>query len=419
MERATQLIFDIVGGKVGAITDITNTPILPKAHAILLRRSQITRLLGISIVDETVVDILSRLEMHVQSVDEGWKVQAPSFRFDVYREADLIEEIARIYGYDRIPMQRMQITEQPRSVPDYYLTYDRLSACLVDRGFCEAVTYSFVNPTLQQQLMPQSSALALTNPISNELSVMRMTLWPGLLTAYMHNQAHQCHRVRLFELGRCFLEQDEGENQPMRLGLLAAGLVMPEQWGVSERSVDFFDMKADIEALLALTSQSKITWQPGEHSALHPGQSAQCIRNGKSIGWVGILHPMHVVALDLPFSPVLAELDISALIQGQPIEFENISKFPSIRRDLAFVIDEKIEAATLLAAMKHAAGPLCSHADLFDIYQGDGIEPGKKSIAIALYFQDFERTLTDSEINAIIQTVVAHLRAQFGANLRA
>jgi len=419
MEKATQLILDIAGGQAGPINEVVNEAVLPKPHRILLRREQMTRLLGITIDDKDVVTILTRLDMQVQPNEQGWDVIAPSFRFDIFREVDLIEECARIYGYEQVPMQRMKFSEKPRAVSGCEVTRDRIANALVDRGYCEAVTYSFIHPKVQALLQPEQKALALTNPISSELSVMRSSIWPGLVMAYQHNQAHQCQRVRLFEMGRCFLDPNHEVGQPMKLALLAAGPVVQEQWGDNEKRVDFFDVKADVESIMALSGQQQLSWQAASHPALHPGQSAQCWLNGEPVGWIGALHPSHAKALDLPFSPILVELDYDLIKVGQRIDFKHISKFPSVRRDLALVVDEAITAATLIEASQAAAGALCHQVDLFDIYQGDGIEAGKKSVALALHFQDFERTLTDSEISAIIQNVVTQLGAQFGANLRA
>lgn len=348
---------------------------------------------------------------------ETWSVTPPSWRFDIAIEQDLIEEVARVYGYDNIASDAAKAPQVPRGASERQIGVERISQLLVDRGYQEAITYSFTDPNIQQALFPNEAALALANPISAELGVMRLSLWPGLVQALATNQRRQQSRVRLFEIGRKF--SSDGKQETNVVAGVAAGLAIPKQWGTESRAVDFYDVKDDVEGLLQLTGfAGGFTFEAAEHPALHPGQSACIRRHGQSVGWIGALHPRLVNALDLSYSAVVFELELGASFVAQVPEYQEISRFPSVRRDLALIVTETLRYQTLAEAVGDAAGPLLKELTAFDVYHGPGVEKGKKSIALGLVLQDTSRTLTDAEVDAAVARVVDHLAQRLDARLR-
>lgn len=416
IERATDLILKIAGGEAGELLEHGTTA----AHkpAINIRRTRIEKILGIKLADDVIENIFRKLSMTPTESVEGWLVTVPSYRQDINSEIDLIEEVARIYGYDNIPVRKM--TEDLQFLPAYETKIDlnRLRAVLVDNGYQEAITYSFVNPEYEQKLILQQHPLKLLNPISTELSTMRTNHWPGLIEAYRYNIHRQQPRIRLFEIGLCFLNEQNGLKQQLRLGGLCAGPLYPEQWSESKRSADFYDVKGDVERLLALAGRSNLQFEPYEHPALHPGQSAAIVSDQRVIGLLGALHPSVAQELDINQSLYLFDLDLDSIMDMSLPKYEMFSKFPAIKRDMALVVAADVHAEKLRQKILASGGELLKNVQIFDIYQGKGIESGKKSIALSLIFQHISRTLVDAEINESMQNIVAILHKDFNATLR-
>ncbi|TCO83449.1 phenylalanyl-tRNA synthetase beta subunit [Plasticicumulans lactativorans] len=420
LERATQLLLDIAGGSAGPLTEITSAGELPQATVVTLRQARIQRLLGIDIPPAETADLLERLGMSVDSVADGWRVTPPSWRFDVAIEEDLIEEIGRVRGYDRLPLHRPLSRFAIAPIPETRITLDRLRAILVDRGYQEAITYSFVDPAFQAALDPATAPVALANPISAELAVMRTSLWPGLLKALDHNRKRQQGRVRLFESGLRFVQTDAALLQDRRIGGVACGTAEPEQWGVPARAVDFFDVKGDVEALLAASGcGDAVRFVAAAHPALHPGQGARIEWEGELIGWMGQLHPAVEKALDLDGPIYLFELALDAVTDARLPRFTELSRFPAIRRDLAILLAEDVAATAVVECIRTYGGEWLRDVQLFDVYRGKGIDRGLKSLALGLILQDFSRTLTDPDVDDVISRIVAGLSSRFGASLRA
>ncbi|MCB1767223.1 MAG: phenylalanine--tRNA ligase subunit beta [Candidatus Competibacteraceae bacterium] len=418
-ERATRLLIDMAGGQPGPIVEAVSPEHLPTEPAIRLWPTRICKLLGMEIPRIQVEDILRRLGMVVVTEVDHWLVVPPSSRFDIALEADLIEEVIRVYGYDRAPANRPLTRLEMPAQPEEQLGLERLRETLVQRGFQEAITYSFVDPIFQKHLDPECKPLALANPISADLAVMRTSLWPGLLKALIYNQKRQQSRVRLFEQGLNFLPNKERLRQELFLGGVAAGPVLPEQWDAPVRMLDFFDLKADVEALLALTGElGAFRFVAATHPALHPGQSARIERSGESMGWMGALHPRVAQALDVEGDVFVFELRLAGLQAARLPVFQELSRFPVSRRDLAIVVDENVTAQAVQNHIRQRGGPLLREVWLFDVYRGKGIAEGRKSLAFGLNLQDFSRNLTDSMVDETVSGIIAGLTEQFGATLR-
>lgn len=417
-ERATALLLDIVGGQPGPLTEVVDTTTLPSLPLIPLRATRITRLLGYSLAPAQIREILTRLGMSFQSeTGETWHIQPPSFRFDVTIEADLIEELARIHGYHNLPIHAP--TAQLKLLPQPSVTIEQIQSVLVQRGYQEAITYSFVDPQRLADLNPEVETIRLTNPISNDMAVMRTTLWCGLLQALLHNQNRQQLRVRLFEQGLCFIQTTQGIQQDKMLAGLASGACYPEQWGEPQRTVDFFDVKADVEALLNLTGEkTACRFVATQHPALHPGQTAAIYRGDQSLGLIGALHPSLLQKLEITFPVYLFELQLTPLVQSRLPKFTEISKYPSIRRDIALTVATTIQATEILTKIQQTAPNFLTEMRLFDVYQGKGIEVGKKSLAIGLIFQEFSRNLLESEVDTVMTQIISQLEQNLDAQLR-
>jgi phenylalanyl-tRNA synthetase beta chain len=363
--------------------------------------------------------------MTLEPTADGWQVQVPTHRFDVQREEDLIAEIGRIYGYDAIPVTHARSAAFTRAPREMAFDLDQARRMLVARGYFEAITYSFVAPEQDALFDPQPAVapLQLANPLSAEMSVMRTSLWPGLLQAMRQNLARQQSRVRLFESGLRFRGAADALRQDLCLAGVAVGPVMAEQWGEPRRPADFFDIKADVEAVLMQTGRLdalrlRAPDEAGAHPALHPGQSAQLVLGDDAVGWVGTLHPVLAQRLELPHQVQLFELDLSALGVGERPRFEALSRFPSIRRDLAIVVDAAMPFERVHETVTEAAGALLKQVILFDLYQGDKVESGRKSLAFGLILQASSQTLVDADVDAVMRTVVERLEQELGATLR-
>jgi phenylalanyl-tRNA synthetase beta chain len=419
MERATRLLVDIVGGQAGPVTEAVSPSHLPAEPAIRLRSEQIERLLGLAIDPQEVTEILLRLGMAVADEGQHWLVVPPAFRFDITIEADLIEEIGRIYGYSRLPSHCPSTRLQMAPRPEARVGFERLRETLVQRGFQEAITYSFVDPLFHDVLAPGQQPLPLANPISADLALMRANLWPGLIKAVRHNQKRQQERIRLFESGLCFIKKGGELVQETRIGGVVCGPALPEQWNSAKQPVDFFDLKADVEALLALTGQPEsFTFVAARHPALHPGQAARIDREGVAVGWIGALHPNVLRRLDLEGKVFVFELLIEAIRQARVPQFNELSKFPASRRDIAVVVEESAPAQAVRDCIIAHGSELLREVHLFDVYRGKGVPNGQKSMAFSLILQDFSRNLTDLGVERIVAKIVTGLEQQFGAKLR-
>ena len=419
IERATALLLEIVGGEAGSINAQVSTADLPKSISITLREARITRVLGIHIERAQVREFLTRLDMLVTDTDAGWQVEAPSFRFDMAIEADLIEELGRLYGYDKLPQTRPQGTVLATEISEQKLSQQRLQNVLIDRGYQEAITYSFVAPQVQALFSePDQTKITLANPISADLSEMRHSLWAGLSQAMAHNLNRQHTRVRLFEIGRVFTGTMDDLGQEQKIAGIITGSRHSEQWATPQQPVDFFDIKADVENLLSAGGGAPCQFIAAEHVALHPGQSAQIIRNGTQIGWVGALHPTLEKTLGFSQRVYVFELGLESVLTAKTPTFTPLSKFPAIRRDLALLVDENITAANITDCLQGVNSGILTGIQLFDLYAGKGIEAGKKSIAVALTLQDNDKTLVDEEVDAVITQAVTALENDMSATIR-
>ncbi len=418
IERATQLIIEIAGGSIGPITELTTEATLPTRPSVLLRRIRLEKTLGIVLENDQVVDIFQRLGMAVQTQADGWSVTPPGFRFDIVIEADLIEEVARIFGYNNIPNSSLLMRTELGKAPETVLNLDRVKDLLVDRGYQEAITYSFVDEEIQQAVAPADELIRLKNPISSDLSVMRTTLWCGLLKAALHNTHRQHHRVRFFESGLRFINKDGAMQQQKMFAGLTLGSAYSEQWGVASRKIDFFDVKADVQALFDL-AEGEVQFVASQHSALHPGQTAEILSlQGEKIGWLGMLHPTLEKQLGFDTQVFLFELDLDLMLNKPLPTFKPLSKYPSVRRDIALIVKEEVCVIEIINCIKGCAEQALQDIVIFDIYRGKGVEEGSKSVAVSLILQDFSQTLTDSQIDAIFSALLDNLTTTINAKLR-
>ncbi len=425
LERATALLLAIVGGEPGPVlrVEADAEPTAPGPHVgaerLALRRSRLTRLLGTAVPDAEVTAVLAAISPQVQATAEGWEVVSPPHRFDLKIEVDLIEEVARLRGFDSIPESPALVPQVPGEATESRVPNERLLSALIDRGYREAITYSFVDPSLQRQLFPTTPALELANPLSTELSAMRVSLWPGLLLAARDNLRRQQTRVRLFEFGKKFDLQGAELLEIESLAGVVTGSRSPEQWGEPQAAMDFYDIKADLESLLTLAGDAQaLRFLPEPLACLRPGRAARIYRGDHAIGWLGELHPQLVRSLGLSLTPVLFDLEVASAFACNILTFKKISKFPSVRRDLAIVVDESLPLAVLKENVNVSAAGLLSELRIFDIYRGSKIDSGRKSIALGLILQDSSRTLTDVDADAVVTKVITRLRDVLSASIR-
>jgi len=421
IERATQLILDTCGGRPGPVVEAVAAAHLPARKAVRLRTARAARVLGIALDAGRIEAMLKGLGLAVERQGEDFLVTPPSFRFDIEIEEDLIEEIARIHGYDNVPSQppvarmaMMPATERGRST----MVMRRLVA---EREFHEVVTYSFVEAAWEADFAGNATPVVLANPIASQMGVMRSTLIGGLVGTLVANRRRQTERVRVFELGRCFRRDTNagpvsGFAQPLRLAGLAAGSAAPEQWGAAARKVDFYDIKADVEALFA---PRRLEFAKAEHPALHPGRCASVRLDGESVGILGELHPRWVQKYELGTAPVLFELELAALLATPFPEYAEVSRFPAVTRDLALVMPQGQALAPLLGALRAAAPAIVRDVALFDVYQGKGLGESEKSLAFRIVMQDTQRTLEDAEVDAVVASLLAVASRDFNVSLRA
>jgi phenylalanyl-tRNA synthetase beta chain len=416
LERATELLVGIVGGEPGPITEVGAK--MKSLSPIRLRRQRLERVLGISVPGPEVERVLERSGMKLRRQSHGWEVTPPSYRFDQRIEADLIEEVARLYGYERIPARVPHGPMVAPEIPETRLDVGRLRRLLMDRDYQEVVTYSFVDPELQRVVDPATPALTLANPISADMAVMRTTLWPGLLQTLRYNRNRQLERIRIFETGRRFSAGTKNLPEQAVITGAACGSAAGQQWGLAKREVDYYDVKADVEELFHLSGDNtKVKFVPALHPALHPGQSAAIHCGEQHVGWVGTLHPQLQAQFELG-RVILFEIELAALTTARLPVFAEISKFPAIRRDVAVVVEDAVTAHQVLQAVRKDAGELLVNLELFDEYRGEGIDSGRKSLALGLTLQHSSRTLKEVEVDALITQVITKLKTELGAELR-
>lgn len=427
MDRATQLILEICGGEVSDILSAKSEAHIPQRHPISLRHERLEKLLGYQVSSEMVAPILTRLGCEVTLVDSNkasitWQVIAPSWRFDLAIEEDLIEEVARIDGYDKIQSANIISELIIRDQPEGAIKLDLVKKTLIERGYFEAITYSFVDPKIQSLIHPDSQAEILPHPISVEMSAMRLSLLPGLLTTVQYNQNRQQSRLRLFEFGLCFTPNEASdlkiEQKPVIAGVLT-GLRYPEHWSFDKSNADYFDAKGDVEAILSLTGlMDQVTFSASTHSFMHPGQSADIYIGENQVGFVGVLHPLLEKKLDLNSKTMLFQLDWECINLSVIPSPQELSRYPANRRDIAIIVNKCVNAQKILQICKSVGGNQLVDVKLFDVYDGKGIADGEKSLAISLVLQERHRTLTEEEISQTVNACIVALKQQVAASLR-
>ncbi|MGQ5314382.1 phenylalanine--tRNA ligase subunit beta [Xanthomonas arboricola pv. corylina] len=420
IEVATRLVLELAGGTPGPVMHAQLPEHLPQPARILLRRARIARVLGIQIDDAEVVRILGALGMQLEAVAEGWQVMAPSRRFDIAIEEDLIEELARIHGYDRVPTTLPGGASRIAMPSETQLDELSVRRQLVARELQETINYAFVDATLLERWQLTDGLVPLANPLSAELAIMRPRLLPGLVATLGRNAARQAGRVRLFELGKVFAAASDAGAAPQESQHVAAavcGDALALQWGEPARKVDFHDLKGDLMALAA-ASGAVLEFQPSAQPFGHPGRSADIHRDGVCIGWIGQVHPRLAKTLDIDVDVIAFELQLTALVKRALPRAGELSRFPSVRRDLAFLVPEEVSWAALSSSVRTTVGPLLREVQLFDRYVGQGVEPGFKSLAMGLILQDNSRTLTDRDVDAVVADVVAVIEREHRARIR-
>ncbi|MCW5605334.1 MAG: phenylalanine--tRNA ligase subunit beta [Burkholderiales bacterium] len=414
LERATRLVMEICGGRAGPISEAVST--LPARPPVRLRLARAERLLGIRLDPDVVAGILRRLGFEFAVADGEFRVMPPACRFDIAIEEDLIEEVARIHGYGNIPAAAPAVPAVMLPAPESRRESPAVRRLLVARDYQEIVTYSFVERAWEEDFCGNATPVALANPIASQMSVMRSSLIGSLVDCVAFNVSRKQQRVRVFEISRCFSAVPDGSHiQTMRVGGIAYGDALQEQWGSPARQADFYDVKADVELLV---SGRGARFEAGVHPALHPGKSARIVRGDMTMGWIGELHPRWQRKYDLPLAPVLFELDLEKVVEGDLPVYNEISKFPPVRRDLAVVLDEDVCYQTVLDALQSVRNPIVAEIGIFDVYRGRGIEKGKKSLAFRVLLQDTRRTLTDAEVDSALSGLIQVLQQRFNAKLR-
>jgi phenylalanyl-tRNA synthetase beta chain len=418
-ERATELLLQICGGTAGPVQELVHTAALPGREPVRLRRTRLHRIAGTELPDSEVAAALAGLGLAPSADEEGWNVTPPSWRYDLSQEADLIEEVLRQVGFDRVPEADASQSQRFRTFHEGRPDERALLDLLVARGYHEAICYAFTDPTLQGRLLPHIPPVLLANPISADLAAMRLSLWPGLLRAALENRRRQQERVRLFELGTVFHRESGSIVESPRLAGVVLGSRHPEQWGAAASPADFYDLKADVAAVLALARPGvPATFEAGGADCLHPGRSATVRLGGDAVGVLGELHPGVARELEFPASPLLFELNLNVLLQAFVPQAQEVSRQPHVRRDLAVTLPEATPFGTIRDRVTVAAGPLLRELRAFDVYHGPGIETGRKSIALGLIFQDNNRTLKDEEADALMARIAADLQSNLDAKLR-
>ncbi len=426
IERATRLIVDICGGEPGPVSDVVAT--LPARPAVRMRVARAQKIIGVQIPAEEMAGIFARLGLAAtrtgSGADEAFVVTPPSYRFDLVIEEDLIEEIARVHGFERIPAVPPRAPAFMHALPEALRSLHEIRDRMADLGYHETINFSFVESAWEADLAGSTDPIRVLNPIASQMSVMRTTLLGGLLAAIRYNANRKLPRVRVFEVGRVFLRDPSAEDgplsvagliQPMRVAAAAWGAAVEEQWGVPARHVDFHDAKGDLESLLAPRTAR---FEAATHPALHPGRSARVILDGHAAGWIGELHPRWQQSFGIPSPVVVFELDAEPLqARGLPV-LEEVSKLPGLRRDLAVLVDDAIPAGAMLDRLREGLPQIVENVEVFDVYRGKGVENGKRSLAFRVLMQDTRRTLTDADADEVVATALSLLEQSFGAKLR-
>ena len=412
IERATELVVQICGGEVGEIVEVLGD--LPAAKTVEVRTARVEKVLGVSIENQRIETILQHLGLQPEKTVDGFRVTAPSFRYDIEIEADLIEEIARVYGYENIPDDytsgKLAMLKLPENRHSRFGVYQKMAA----RGFQEVVSYAFVDEQWEQDFANNQDPIRLQNPLAAQYAVMRSTLMGSLIEILQNNLNRKQNRVRVFEIARIFRKENNQFVQTECVGGLVYGSALPEQWGEKSRAVDFYDLKADVETLLRGKNAAFVK---AEHSALHPGRCAAIVVDGVNVGIIGELHPKWTQKYDLPQAPLLFELDMDAVLATEKVRYQAVSKFQAGRRDLAFVLPENVAFADLQAALGQVNNPIIQGIELFDVYRGAGLPENHKSLAVKISLQDMNATLTDETVEPIIQELIAKAET-IGAKLR-
>ncbi|KTD64368.1 phenylalanine--tRNA ligase subunit beta [Legionella spiritensis] len=419
MERATALLLSITGGKAGPLSIASAPEYLPSVTPIAFDPTKVRHLTGLDVREQEMTIMLEGLGMTVDKSVTPWRVHVPSHRFDISLDVDLIEEIVRMYGYDRIPGTKMVTTVQAGSIDPVELLSRRVSQFFTSRGYHETISYSFVDPELQQALYPNQDRMTLLNPISSELSQMRAGMWPGLIASMVYNTHRQQAAIKFIEQGVIFESGSDGLQEHPSFGGLLCGQHAMLSWLEESRPFDFYDLKGDLQALFTSLHLPYVQFVSAEHPALHPGKSARLTIANRDIGWCGVLHPRLGEALDLTDEVILFELKLRELLNPPTVRYHAISRFPQIRRDLSLLVDEQIAAADIKKVIVETANSsLLKSFDVFDVYTGESIPAGKKSLAVSLTLQDEDRTLTDTEINKLISAIIKKLDEVLAITLR-
>lgn len=415
LARASDLVVEICGGQLGPISEVSKSSFLPKSKSIVLRRERLDQVLGVSIKEATVGKILSDLNLLKAKYAGGWKVKSPDYRFDIDGEHDVIEEVARLFGFGNIPNRLPRIMASRGLGSEKEMPIDSLENYLVNQDFNEVITYSFVDKIIQERLAPKSRDIEIKNPIASNMNVMRSSLWPGLLQSVGTNYRRQVRRIRLFETGNIFYRKAGEVVERPKVGAVACGSWRRSHWSDEPSQIDFFDMKGAVAGLLNLDGMNRVyEYIPTEHSALHPGQSAEIRFGRQTVGFVGLLHPSIQKFLELEIPVYLFEVDLLAISERHLPSYSAISRFPSVTRDLSIVIKDDVPAIEVEQIISTIGGHLVTSVTLFDVYSGKGVKKYYKSLSFSLTLQSSSRNLTDKEVEAILNKIVAALQEKGG-----
>ncbi len=413
LDRATDLIVQICGGKASEISSCIDKSALPKLPSINISQQRIQKVLGFEMSNEWIEAKFKSLGFEVsKKTANSWSVIPPSFRFDIRIDADLIEELARLFGYDKLPVQKLSLDANIGTVSMGKTSTDKIMQSLVSRGYQEIISYSFIAQKYHDLLTPNANKITLLNPISSELSIMRSSLWAGLLQTLESNQRRGHCDARFFEIGLCF-DGVEADKQKGKLAAIISGNRFEAQWSSATCAVDFFDAKADLESLLQLSLQD-FSFEESEHPALQKGQTAAITAAGENVGWIGALSPSVAQQLSVP-KCYLFEIDLEALLRCKIPQYQAFSQYQKAQRDICIILDQSIPVSALIAGIKALGQSDFVGVSLFDVYEGEGIEAGKKSLAFNLSYQSLEATLSDEEVNAKVDEVLALMQDKFCA----
>ena len=416
MERATELVLEICGGTASQINETLDSKLLPKLEPIQISIEKISKVLGFDLDPSWVESKFKFLDFDFKkNKDNSWTIVPPSFRFDIRIPADIIEELARLYGYDKIPVQRLSVDANLSNAEQAKITSNELSSALVNRGYQEVITYSFISNEMHDLVDPDAKKILLQNPISDDMAVMRSSLWSGLIDTAKSNMRRGHHNSRFFELGLCFSGTDV-DGQVQKIAGIISGNRHNLQWAGADREVDFFDAKSDVEALLNL-SKKDFKFESADHPALQMGQTAKIMKGKSHIGWLGALSPKLQKKLSMP-NAFLFELTQSEIEQGDTPSYESFSSFQASQRDIAIVVSKEITSDELIHSIQSLKQDDLIDVNLFDVYEGEHIEQGSKSVALNLTYQSEEVTLTDEQLAEKVSKIVGHLESKFSAKLR-